>query len=306
MVRATSKYAERSSRTSSASRPSESVVKPTRSAKSTDTRRRSAAAAGRAGAASAARGLPHSPQKRAPGSFGEPQAGQARASGAPHSPQNLRPSAFSVPQEAQRTTPRSVDRAPPRGQPLVADRGPRDTRRMARKSRGRFLTTVLFLDLVGSTATASRLGDSAWRNLLGRFRAAVRAELRRFDGRESDTTGDGFLAVFAQPAQAVRAAAAIVAAAQTLGLDVRVGLHTGECEEIDGGLAGVAVHIGARVMSLAGAAEVVATQTVHDLVHGAGFEFEPRGEHRLKGVDGSWRVSALRTVDREPLRAPLD
>jgi class 3 adenylate cyclase len=141
---------------------------------------------------------------------------------------------------------------------------------MTRPGGRRFLTTVLFIDLVGSTAVASRLGDARWRELLTRFRRVVRGELRRHDGREQDTTGDGFLATFDQPARALHAAAGIVAATQQLGLDVRAGLHTGEVEAIDRGLGGVAVHLGARVMNLAAPAEILVTRTVRDLVVGSG------------------------------------
>lgn len=169
----------------------------------------------------------------------------------------------------------------------------------------RFLTTVLFVDVVGSTTIAAELGDARWRNLLARFRKIVRAELRRYGGRERDTAGDGLFATFAQPAQAIKAAAAIVAAVHALGIDVRSGLHTGECEEIEGGLAGIAVHIGSRVIGLAGPAEILTTQTVRDLVVGSGVEFEERGSHALKGVEGSWPVLAVRAVDGVPLPAPL-
>ena len=176
---------------------------------------------------------------------------------------------------------------------------------MPSPSGRRFLTTVLFVDVVGSTAVASELGDAHWRELLIEFRRIVRAELRRHDGRERDTAGDGFFATFSQPAQAIRAAAAIISATQTIGLDVRAGLHTGECQEIDGGLGGIAVHIGSRVIGLAGAAEILATQTVKDVVVGSGADFEERGSHPLKGVDGSWRVFAVRSIDGTPSPTPL-
>lgn len=176
---------------------------------------------------------------------------------------------------------------------------------MPRRRGQRFLTTVLFIDLVGSTAVASRLGDTRWRTVLSRFRRLVRAELRRFGGRERDTTGDGFLITFSEPAQALRAAAAIASASQRLGLDVRGGLHTGECEDLDGSLAGVGVHIAARVMALAGPAEVLATHTVGDLVVGSKLGFDELGSRELKGVDGSWPILLLTTIDGEPLRPPL-
>jgi class 3 adenylate cyclase len=169
----------------------------------------------------------------------------------------------------------------------------------------RRLATVLFLDIVGSTAIASELGDARWRVVLARFRQVVRRELKRHGGREQDTTGDGFFATFAEPVQALRGAGAISAAVQELGLDVRSGVHTGECEEIDGTLGGIAVHIAARVMSLAGAAEVVTTGTAKDLVIGSSATFDDRGTVELKGVAGRWSVFTLRSIEVE-LPSPLD
>jgi class 3 adenylate cyclase/streptogramin lyase len=169
----------------------------------------------------------------------------------------------------------------------------------------RRIATVLFLDIVGSTALASELGDAGWRLVLGRFRAVVRSELKRSRGREQDTAGDGFYATFAEPARALSAAVSIVAAVQELGLDVRVGIHTGECEEVDGKLTGVAVHIGARVMALAAAAEVLATRTTRDLVVGSEAVFEEAGSHVLKGVDGEWLLYRLLSVS-ERLPEPLE
>src|SRR6476646_9709787 len=168
---------------------------------------------------------------------------------------------------------------------------------MPRHAVRRRLATVLFLDIVGSTALASELGDARWRELLTRFRRIVRDELKRNGGREQDTAGDGFFATFAEPARALAGAAAIVAAVQSLGVDVRAGVHTGECEEIDGKLGGIAVHIGSRIMALAGAAEVLTTGTVKDLVAGSGASFDDRGAHELKGVEGSWHVFSLRAVE---------
>lgn len=168
----------------------------------------------------------------------------------------------------------------------------------------RRLATVLFLDIVGSTALASELGDARWREVLTRFRRIVREELKRYSGREQDTAGDGFFATFAEPARALSCAAAIVVAVQELGVDVRAGVHTGECEEIDGKLGGIAVHIGSRIMALAGPAEVLTTGTVMDLVAGSGARFEDRGIHELKGVEGSRQVFSLRAVETslpEPL-----
>jgi class 3 adenylate cyclase/streptogramin lyase len=168
----------------------------------------------------------------------------------------------------------------------------------------RRLATVLFVYIVGSTALASDLGDARWHSLLSRFRRVVRSELKRYGGREQDTAGDGFFATFAEPAQALHAAASIVAAVQQLGVDVRGGIHTGECEVIDGKLGGIAVHIASRIMTLAGPAEVLATGTVRDLVSGSGAVFEDRGLHELKGVDGERQVVSLRSVETR-LPAPL-
>jgi len=158
----------------------------------------------------------------------------------------------------------------------------------------RVLATVLFTDIVGSTERAAALGDRRWREALDAHDAAVRRELARYSGRELKTTGDGFLAAFDGPARAIRCARAIVAAARPLGLEVRAGLHTGECESRGDDLSGLAVHIGARVAGLAGSGEVLVTSTVRDLVIGAGLEFGDRGEHELRGVPGRWRVLEVR------------
>jgi len=165
------------------------------------------------------------------------------------------------------------------------------TRRPAASDR--VLATVLFTDIVGSTERAVALGDRRWRDLLDRHHALVREQLERFRGREIDTAGDGFLASFDGPARAVRCAAAIVAAVGRLGIEVRAGLHTGECEVLDGKLSGVAVHTGARVASLARAGEVLVSRTVKDLVAGSGIAFEARGAHVLKGLPGEWEVFAV-------------
>jgi len=157
----------------------------------------------------------------------------------------------------------------------------------------RVLSTLLFTDIVGSTELAARLGDTAWRELLGRHHAAVRRELARYQGRELDTAGDGFFASFDGPARAVQAAAAIRAALEPLQLRVRAGLHTGECEVADGKMAGIAVSVGARIASLAEPGQVLVSSTVKDLVAGSGLGFEDRGEHELKGVPDRWRVFAL-------------
>jgi len=156
------------------------------------------------------------------------------------------------------------------------------------------LTTILFTDIVGSTERAADLGDRAWRDLLARHHAAVRRQLARFRGQELDTAGDGFFATFDGPARAIRCAQAIIAEVAELGLDLRAGLHTGECELHDGKLAGIAVSIGARVASEAAAGQVVVSNTVRDLVAGSGIEFEDLGETALKGVPGEWRLFGVR------------
>ena len=159
----------------------------------------------------------------------------------------------------------------------------------------RVLATVLFTDLVGSTERAEVLGDRAWGTLLRAHNDAVRAELGRFSGEEIDTAGDGFLALFDGPARAIRCALGVREALRTLELDVRAGVHTGEVERRAGDKPrGIAVHVGARVMSLAGAGEVLVSSTTRDLVAGSGLQFEDRGEHELKGVEGPRRLFAAR------------
>ncbi|HLY85965.1 MAG TPA: adenylate/guanylate cyclase domain-containing protein [Gaiellaceae bacterium] len=155
------------------------------------------------------------------------------------------------------------------------------------------LATVLFTDLVGSTAKAVELGDRAWRELLEQHHARTRAELSRFRGVELDTAGDGFFARFDGPARAIRCACAVRDSVSDLGLEVRAGLHTGECEVMDGKVAGIAVSIGARVAARAGPGEVFVSQTVKDLVAGSGIEFEDRGGAELKGVPGEWRLYSV-------------
>jgi class 3 adenylate cyclase len=138
----------------------------------------------------------------------------------------------------------------------------------------------------------ARLGDAGWRELLERHHALVRRELARARGREVDTAGDGFFAAFDGPARAIRCAKSIVGAVGELGIDVRSGLHTGECELVDGKVTGIAVHTGARVAAHAGPGEVLVSSTVKDLVAGSGLEFEDRGVHELKGIPGEWRLYA--------------
>jgi class 3 adenylate cyclase/pimeloyl-ACP methyl ester carboxylesterase len=163
------------------------------------------------------------------------------------------------------------------------------------------LTTVLFTDLVGSTERASALGDRAWRDLLAAHHALVRRELARFRGEERDTAGDGFFATFDGPARAIRAGESIVDGVHELGLDLRVGIHVGECELHDGKPAGLAVNIGARAAAEAAAGEILVTSTVRDLVAGTGLAFEDRGERELKGVPGTWRLYAA--TEASPLPA---
>jgi pimeloyl-ACP methyl ester carboxylesterase len=163
----------------------------------------------------------------------------------------------------------------------------------------RVLATVLFTDIVDSTRRAAEFGDRAWRDRLEAHHAVVRQELKRFRGREIDTAGDGFLAAFDGPARAIRAASIITGEVKKLGLEVRAGLHTGECEVIGPKLAGIAVHIGARISALAAPGEVLVSQTVKDLVAGSGLRFDDRGVQALKGLPGDWRLYA---VDRESAR----
>jgi class 3 adenylate cyclase len=157
----------------------------------------------------------------------------------------------------------------------------------------RVLATMLFTDIVGSTARAAALGDRRWRELLDEHDAAVRAQLDRFGGREIDTAGDGFFATFGGPGQAIRCARAIGEALVPLDLQIRAGVHTGEVEVRGAGMGGLAVHIAARVAALAGGDDVFVSGTVKDLLAGSGIDFADRGEHELKGVPGTWRVFAV-------------
>jgi class 3 adenylate cyclase/pimeloyl-ACP methyl ester carboxylesterase len=154
----------------------------------------------------------------------------------------------------------------------------------------RVLATVLFTDIVDATARAAHLGDRAWNELLLAHHTSVRSQLERFRGVEMDTAGDGFFATFDGPARGVRCACAIRDSLKDVGLEVRAGLHCGECEIVDGKTSGIAVHIGARVASLAGPGEVLVSSTVKDLVAGSGIDFVDRGDHELKGVPEAWRV----------------
>jgi class 3 adenylate cyclase/pimeloyl-ACP methyl ester carboxylesterase len=157
----------------------------------------------------------------------------------------------------------------------------------------RILATVLFTDIVDSTRRAAQMGDRDWRALLDADDAVVRSQLIRFRGREVNTSGDGFLAMFDGPQRAIRCAMAIRDAVRSLGIEVRAGLHTGECEIRGDDIGGIAVHIGARVSLLAGPNDVLVSSTLRDLVIGSGLEFEGRGGHDLKGVPGEWRLFAV-------------
>jgi pimeloyl-ACP methyl ester carboxylesterase len=165
------------------------------------------------------------------------------------------------------------------------------TRRL--REPDRVLATVLFTDIVKSTERAAELGDKRWRELLVRHEAVVRAELERFRGREMKMLGDGVLATFDGPARAIRCARVICEEVRALGIEIRAGLHSGECEMLNGDIGGIAVHTGARVSAKAASGEVLVSSTVKDLVAGSGIEFRDRGVHRLKGVPGEWRLFAV-------------
>ncbi len=158
----------------------------------------------------------------------------------------------------------------------------------------RVLVTILFTDIVASTAHMARLGDRQWRESLDLYDGVVQRQLERFRGRQVKTTGDGTLATFDGPARAVECARAVAETVLGLGLDIRAGLHTGEVETRGDDVAGMAVHIAARVSALAGAGEVLVSRTVTDLVAGSGIEFEDRGDHHLKGVPGTWRLFSVK------------
>ena len=161
-------------------------------------------------------------------------------------------------------------------------------------SYDRILATVLFVDIASSTERAATLGDTRWRNVLNAYYAIVRKEFSRFRGKERNTTGDGFLATFDGPARAIRCALAIAQTVKQLGIDVRVSVHTGECELMGDNVGGIAVHIGARIMAQAEPGNVLVSGTVKDLVSGSGIDFEDRGVYQLKGVPGEWRLFAAR------------
>jgi len=156
----------------------------------------------------------------------------------------------------------------------------------------RVLATVMFTDIVRSTERAAELGDARWRELLSSYYAVLRKELTTFRGHEVNTAGDGLLATFDGPARGIRCARSVRERLRPLGLQVRAGLHTGECELIGGDISGIAVHIAARVAAIAGPDEVVVSSTVKDLVAGSGLQFVDRGAHNLKGIPGEWRLFA--------------
>jgi class 3 adenylate cyclase len=170
----------------------------------------------------------------------------------------------------------------------------------------RFVATVLFTDVVGSTEMAADVGDRRWNAVLRVYYEACRREVRKFHGREIDTAGDGFFATFDAPNDGVRAAAAIVESMWARGVPIRAGLHAGECENVDGKVGGIAVHIGARVASLAGAGEVVVTSTVRDLAAGSALRFDSMGTRQLKGVPGEWNVFEVGSEAARPDLPPLD
>ncbi len=157
----------------------------------------------------------------------------------------------------------------------------------------RVLATVLFTDIVDSTAQGAAMGDRRWREVLAEHDRIVRGLIARYRGREVKTMGDGFLAIFDGPARAIRCATAAAQAVPSLGLEIRAGLHTGEVEMLEGDVGGIAVAIGARVGAIADSSEVLVSSTVKDLVAGSGLSFEDRGEHELKGVPGAWRLYAV-------------
>ncbi|MEO8476527.1 MAG: ABC transporter substrate-binding protein [Actinomycetota bacterium] len=177
---------------------------------------------------------------------------------------------------------------------------------MPRRSDSRVLAAVLFTDIVNSSAMASSVGDARWKELIARHHGIVRRELKRFGGRELDTAGDGFFASFGEPAAAIRCACAASESVRELGIEIRAGVHFGECEQVGEKLGGIAVVVGARVMSLGGPGDVLVTATTSPLVAGAGFGFQDRGAHSLKGVEGEWHVLAVSEVDGEPRSKPTE
>src|SRR3990172_5669518 len=180
----------------------------------------------------------------------------------------------------------SASRAPAR---------PLDSRGMSseRGAPERFLTTVVMTDIVGSTEHAAELGDQGWRDLVQLHHAAIRAALRRYRGREIDTAGDGFFAIFDAPAAAVDCVLVAAQQVHTLGIEIRAGVHVGEVEQAGAKVTGITLPISSRIMALAGPGEVLVSATVRDLAAGSGLTFDDRGSHELKGVPGEWHVYAV-------------
>jgi class 3 adenylate cyclase len=192
----------------------------------------------------------------------------------------------------------------------LVDEVPEQTRRFAgdvwlEPEPETVLATILFTDIVGSTECATALGDRQWNALLGRHHALLRRQLDQYHGRELDTAGDGFFASFDGPVRAIRCARAISECVRELGLEVRVGLHTGECEVREGKVSGIAVNIAARVMANAGAGEVLVSSTVKDLVAGSPLVFEERGAKVLKGIGGEWQLFSVASEEGAPLLAAV-
>jgi YVTN family beta-propeller protein len=177
---------------------------------------------------------------------------------------------------------------------------------MRRDERGTVLVTLLFTDVVGSTELADRLGGRRWRELVTRHHAVVRRELKRFGGKEIDTAGDGFFAIFPKPAEAIRCAVAISDSVRALGIEIRAGLHIGEVEVSGIKPTGIAVHLGARTMAAAQTGEVVVTSLVRDLVPGSGLEFEDMGSHQLKGIPGERQLFRVSVIDGQARPSQLD
>jgi class 3 adenylate cyclase len=176
---------------------------------------------------------------------------------------------------------------------------------MSRKRELSVLVTVLFTDIVASTEIAAELGDRRWRDLVRRHHAIVRGELKRFRGRELDTAGDGFFARFDRPADAIRCACAISDGVRELGIEIRAGIHVGEAEVFERKVGGIAVNVAARVMSVAKGGEVLVSSTLRDAAAGSGFAFADHGTHRLKGIEGEWRLYEVTSVDGERRSLPL-
>lgn len=181
----------------------------------------------------------------------------------------------------------------------------RHTRHVPRHTPSNILTTLVFTDIVGSTRVAEELGDRRWRELLSRHHRIVREALREHNGRELDTAGDGVFARFDSPTSAIRFAAAVSDALCELGIEIRAGVHIGDVEVFDGKLSGVNVHVAARTMATAGAAEILVTGSVRDLVRGGGFGLVDRGTHELRGTEGTWRLFEVTSLDGTPRLDPL-